>query len=83
MKNRTETTKAPFVGAPERRPRRRSSWQEYLADADPVPYATDRDESEPCQKGTVGCSVDHSPRTKIDPATGERFGSIYPNCETW
>jgi len=34
-----------------------------------IPYATDRDESEPCQKGTDGCAVDHS--------TG------YDACETW
>lgn len=32
--------------------------------------ATDRDESEPCQKGTTGCCIDH-------PA-GEETG-----CETW
>lgn len=32
--------------------------------------AEDRDENEPCQKGTVGCCVDHTP----GPET---------NCEAW
>ena len=34
-------------------------------------YATDRSENEPCERGTVGCSVNHT-------ATG-----LDSQCETW
>jgi hypothetical protein len=51
-----------------------------------IPVATDREESEPCQKGTPGCCVDHDAAVvSRDPQTGELFATQarYENCETW
>ena len=48
-----------------------------------IPVATDRDESDECQKGTPGCCVDHSQQVAVDPSTGERFSWTYDSCETW
>lgn len=38
-------------------------------------YATDRSETEACQAGTDGCSIDHT----AERATGRRNSG----CETW
>lgn len=35
----------------------------------PIPVATGRDPEHPCQRGTVGCCIDHS--------------DGYESCETW
>lgn len=47
------------------------------------PIALDRAEHEPCQRGTEGCCVDHTPQTATDPSTGEKFTWSWPSCETW
>lgn len=56
-------------------------WRAYLARA--IPFATDRREDEPCQKGTDGCAVDHSRQLARDEATGELIEWTYDTCETW
>jgi hypothetical protein len=38
--------------------------------------ATDREETEPCQRGTVGCCVDHDRERRTTPRDDE-------GCECW
>lgn len=56
--------------------------------------AWDRPETDPCERGTVGCSVNHSYRHGVHPETGEALPAPWMDedlnpleadsqCETW